>query len=309
MRKILIIAGPTAVGKTEYAIETAKALNGEIVSADSMQLYKYMDIGSAKPTAEERREAVHFLVDEIDPRESFSVYEYQKRAKSAIEDIFSRGKVPIISGGTGLYVNSLIYDMDFSVRPDNNSEFRKKLEAIAETQGNEALHAKLADSDPEAAGRIHPNNVKKVIRALEMLEGGDSRVRKFSEADTRTGDYEYCLTGLCRERQELYDRIDMRVDLLMKQGLPDEIKRLEAMGLTESFISMKGIGYKELFGYLRGKYDLEEAVRLIKRNTRHYAKKQMTWFRRYDDIHWINLSECASKEEAVERIIGYWKDE
>ncbi len=306
-RKILILVGPTAVGKTEYAIDIAKALDGEIVSADSMQLYKYMDIGSAKPTETEREAAVHYLVDEIDPRDEFSVFEYMKLAKNAINHIFEREKVPVISGGTGLYINSLIYEMDFSVKPEN-SDYRKGLEKIAASEGNQALHDRLKVEDPQAAERIHPNNVKKVIRALEMLKEGQGKVREFSESFVKTKDYEYCLVGLKRYREELYERIDRRVDILMDEGLLDEIKMLQNMGLTEENISMKGIGYKEIFGFLNGEYDLAEAVRLIKRNTRHYAKRQMTWFRRYDEIRWFNLSEYESKENALNDILKYWKE-
>ena len=304
-RKILILAGPTAVGKTEYSLELAKKLDGEIVSADSMQLYKFMDIGSAKPTKEEMARAVHHMVDEIDPREEFSVFMYNEMAKKAIEDIFSRGKTPIISGGTGLYVNSLIYEMDFSAMPDNK-EYRKQLEDMAKTKGNDLLHAMLKEKDPKAAERIHPNNVKKVIRALEMLEEGQERVREFSESFVKTKDYDYCLIGLCRDREELYDRINKRVDILFDMGLLEEIESLDKMVLTEEHISMKGIGYKEVFGYLRGEYDLDEAVYLVKRNTRHYAKRQMTWFRRYEDMHWVDLS-LRSKEEAIKDILECWR--
>lgn len=299
-RKILIIGGPTAVGKTDLSIEAALLLNGEIVSADSMQIYRYMDIGSAKPTPEERSRVPHHLVDEIDPAQSFSVFEYQKRARAAIEDIFSRGKTPVIAGGTGLYVNSLIYNMDFSERPDDNS-FRKEMEALAEREGTEALHRLLAGKDPEAGKRIHPNNTKKIIRALEILEEGQERVKSFEESFVKNEDYDRCLIGLTRDREELYDRINRRVDILIEAGLVDEVQSLKGMGLTEDDISMKGIGYKEVFSYLHGEYDLEEAVRIIKRNTRHYAKRQLTWFRRYDDIHWINLSE-VSHEDALEEI-------
>lgn len=306
-RKILILVGPTAVGKTEYAIDIAKAIDGEIVSADSMQLYKYMDIGSAKPTKAEREAAVHYLVDEIDPRENFSVFQYMQMAKNAINHIFELKKVPVISGGTGLYINSLMYEMDFSVKPDN-SDYRRELEEFAASEGNQALHDRLKAEDPLAAERIHPNNVKKVIRALEMLKEGQTKVREFSESFVKTKDYDYCLVGLKRDREELYERIDRRVDILMDEGLLDEIKMLQNMGLTEENISMNGIGYKELFGFLKGEYDLDEAVRLIKRNTRHYAKRQMTWFRRYDEIRWFNLSEYKSKENALNDILKYWKE-
>ncbi len=304
--RILIIAGPTAVGKTEYAIEAARRLDGEIVSADSMQLYRFMDIGSAKPTPQEREAVRHYLVDQIDPREPFSVYEYQKRAREAIREILSKGKVPVISGGTGLYIHSLIYEMDFSPRPGTD-ELRKELEKKAEKEGPEALHALLEEQDPEAAGRIHPNNTKKIIRALEILGTGEE-VRRFEQSFVPVESYDCCLVGLTRDREELYERIDRRVDLLMETGLTDEVRSLQEMGLRESDISMKGIGYKEVFGYLKGEYDEAEAVRLIKRNTRRYAKRQLTWLRRYSGLHWVDLSH-KNKEEALEEILRYWESE
>jgi len=298
--KIIIICGPTAVGKTKYAIEIAKSFNGEIVSADSMQLYKHMDIGSAKPTKEELAQVKHYLVDEIDPQEPFSVAEYQKMAKLTIKEIFKKGKVPIISGGTGLYVNSLIYDMDFSKPPATN-EYRKELEAIAAEKGNETVHHMLSEKDHEAAERIHPNSVRRVIRALEVIKLGD-KVKPFEASFVKTNDYEYILIGLSREREELYERIDRRVDILLEKGLLDEIKGLLEMGLCESNISMKGIGYKELIGHLKGEYDLAFAIDLVKKNSRHYAKRQMTWFKRFKDIIWFNLSEYADDDEAIEEI-------
>lgn len=302
-RTIVCITGPTAVGKTEYALRIAELLDGEIISADSMQLYRYMDIGSAKPTAAERARVKHYLVDEIDPREPFSAALYQKRAKEAIRTVFSKGKLPVVAGGTGLYVNSLIYDMDFS-GSSGSEELRNKFCKIAETAGKEAVHRLLAEKDPAAAGRIHPNNLKKVIRALEVAElqgcdGTQGGIPDFSRSFVPTVDYRCILIGLKRDRAELYARIDRRVDLLLAQGLLDEVKGLISMGLTEENISMKGIGYKELIGYLAGEYDMQEAVRLIKRNTRHYAKRQMTWFRRYDRMTWFDLS--AAEPETVLR--------
>ncbi|WP_312091198.1 tRNA (adenosine(37)-N6)-dimethylallyltransferase MiaA [Aminipila sp.] len=306
-REIIIIAGPTAVGKTKYSIEIAKNINGEIVSSDSMQLYKFMDIGSAKPTMEEQAEVRHYLVDEIDPREPFSVAEYQKRAKRAIEHIFSQGKIPVISGGTGLYVNSLIYDMDFSAPPAGDS-YRAKMEKLAEEQGNEYVHQLLVQKDKESASRIHPNNLKKVIRALEVAELSGEGIKSFENSFVKTADYSYRLIGICRNREELYQRINLRVDMLLEMGLVDEIKQLLKMGLTADNISMKGIGYKEIIGYLNREYDLEQAVYLVKRNTRHYAKRQMTWFRRYDDIQWFNLSEYGSDEEAIKEILIWLRE-
>jgi tRNA dimethylallyltransferase len=300
-RKIIIVAGPTAVGKTKYSIEIARAVGGEIVSADSMQIYKYMDIGSAKPTKEELSQAKHYLVDEIDPRDDFSAAEYQLLAKKYIEQIFESGKTPVISGGTGLYINSLIYDMDFSVMP-KQTDFRRQLEREAELHGVISVHEKLRELDPAAAERIHPNNLKKVIRAIEVMETTGEGIREFSESFVPTGDYGCILIGLSRNREELYTRIDERVDQLMKSGLVREIESLLDKGLTENNISMKGIGYKEIIAYLHGEYDLSEAVRLVKQNTRRYAKRQLTWLRRYRNMTWFNLSEYESEAAALSDI-------
>lgn len=304
MNKIIALAGPTAVGKTKFAIKLADEFDGEIVSCDSMQLYKYMDIGSAKPTPEEMEQARHHLVDMIDPREEFSVAEYQRLAKQAIPDIFSRGKLPVISGGTGLYLNSLLYDMDFSAAPQDQA-YRQELAEIAEKQGDDVLHSMLAEQDPQAAAAIHPNNRKKVIRALERLREGEGRVRPFSGIKNETKDYDVLLIGLTRERAELYDRINRRVDILVEQGLFDEVEKLRDMGLTAENISMKGIGYKEILDFFSGKYTRDEAIDTIKKNTRHYAKKQLTWFRRYDKMNWYNISEFDNDDNAA-GVIAAW---
>lgn len=301
-RTVIFLAGPTAVGKTKYSIELAKALQGEIVSADSMQIYKYMDIGSAKPTKEELAQARHYLVDEIDPRKEFSAAEYQALAKGYISRIFKSGKIPIVSGGTGLYINSLIYEMDFSVMP-KQADFRKELEREAEQYGPEYVHNRLKSLDSAAAERIHPNNLKKVIRAIEVFETTGEGMREFKESFVPTSDYDCILIGLCRDREELYHRIDLRVDQLMEAGLVEEIRSLLNKGLSESNISMKGIGYKEIIAYLNGEYDLMEAVRLVKRNTRHYAKRQMTWLRRYSGMQWFNLSEYKTEEASLAAVL------
>ena len=302
-KRIIAVAGPTAAGKTEFAIKIAKALDGEVVSCDSMQLYKYMDIGSAKPTREQMAEVPHHLVDMIDPREEFSVAKYQKLAKEAIADIFSRGKTPVICGGTGLYLESLIYDLDFASEP-GDPEIREKYYRIAEEEGPEALYALLMEKDPDSAERIHPNNIKRVVRALEAAESGNP-IEDINTAPEKTKDYDADLIGIMRDREELYDRINRRVDMLMEQGLFDEVKGLVEMGLTFDDISMKGIGYKELIGHLNNEYDLGEAVRLIKRNTRHFAKRQMTWFKRYEDMRWFNVSEYESDRECLEDILKW----
>lgn len=301
---IIAVAGPTAVGKTKFSILLAEAFDGEIISCDSMQLYRFMDIGSAKPTPEELARARHHLVDVIDPREEFSVARYQKMAKAAIRDVFARGKTPIISGGTGLYLNSLLYEMDFSSVPQDDS-YRRELMEIAEKEGSCILHKMLAELDAEAAAAIHPNNTKKIVRALERLKEGEGKIRQFSDIKEETADYDVILLGLTRDRAELYDRINKRVELLMEAGLLDEVKRLMTMGLTQENISMKGIGYKELMDHLQGEYSLEEAIDRIQKNTRHYAKKQLTWFRRYDKIYWFNISEFADDTAAAEEMITW----
>jgi tRNA dimethylallyltransferase len=306
-KKILVICGPTAVGKTKFAIKAALDLHGEIVSCDSMQLYKYMNIGSAKPTADERAMVKHYLVDEIDPAGDFSVVKYQSMAKKAIGEIFAKEKLPVIAGGTGLYLNSLLYDMDFSA-PPSKPGFRQSLFKEAEEKGVMAVYDRLKSIDPDSASRIHPNNVKKVIRAIEAAESGN-KVRDFATEPMVTKDYKAVLVGLARNRDELYDRINERVDILMDMGLVDEVKSLLEMGLNGDDISMKGIGYKEIIGYLQGEYPLEEAVRLIKRNTRHLAKRQMTWFRRYKDMKWFNISDYDSDEDCMGDISLWLKNQ
>lgn len=301
-KTVIFIAGPTAVGKTKYAIEVAKAMNGEIVSADSMQIYQSLDIGSAKPSSEELAQAKHYLVDEIDPAAQFSAAEYQLLAKEYINQIFDAGKMPVVSGGTGLYLNSLIYDMDFSVMPRQEG-FREALEKEAEELGVNYVHDKLRALDPVAAERIHPNNLKKVIRAIEVFQSTGEGIREFSESLVETRDYRCILIGLSRDREELYQRIDQRVDLLIQAGLLEEVQSLLDRGLTEESLSMKGIGYKEVIAYLRGEYDLAEAIRLVKRNTRHYAKRQMTWLRRYQQMKWFNLSEYCDDQFALNAIV------
>lgn len=303
--KIIAIVGPTAVGKTDYAIDTALEFNGEIVSCDSMQLYKYMDIGSAKPTKEEQSLVKHYLIDEIDPRENFSVASYQVMAKKAIKEIFDKEKTPIIAGGTGLYLNSILYDMDFSIKPQDVS-LRKALEEQAINYGPDYLYKKLVEKDPESAQRIHPNNIKKVIRALEAAEYGKP-IEDFKTCKKKCKDYTVQMVCLTRNRDELYDRINKRVDILVEKGLLDEVRNLLDMGLNEDDISMKGIGYKEIIGYFNNLYSLDEAISLVKKNTRHYAKRQLTWFKRYEEMKWFNLSLYNTKDLALEDIFKWLK--
>jgi tRNA dimethylallyltransferase len=285
------------VGKTRCAIEIAKRFGGEIVSADAMQIYRGLDIGSAKPSAKERAEAPHHLIGFADPAREFSVATYQKLARATVADIAARGRLPVVAGGTGLYVNALLHDMDFSA-PPRQGVFRRELEHLAETRGAAFLHGRLRALDGAAADRIHPNNLKKVIRALEILGseeaegrgGAGRRLRPFSEAFSPWPEYAPCVVGLTRKREELYERIDARVDALMEAGLAAEVRALMEAGLSEAHISMKGIGYKELLSCFRGDCDLDQAVALIKRNSRRYAKRQLTWFKRLPGIRWFDLS-------------------
>ncbi|PAB61141.1 tRNA (adenosine(37)-N6)-dimethylallyltransferase MiaA [Anaeromicrobium sediminis] len=303
-KPLIIIVGPTAVGKTETSIEIAKELNCEIISADSMQIYKGMDIGSAKPTMEERQGIPHFLMDEVDPRVDYSVSDFQKAAKKYIDEIISRGKIPMIVGGTGLYVNSIIYNIDFS-STSQNKELREKLEAEAQEFGNEYVHNKLKEVDEEAAKRIHANNLKRVIRALEVYYESGDKIKEFKSNLVPNEEYDYCLIGLIRDREELYDRINQRVDILMEMGLLEEVKKLMKLDLDVDNISMKGLGYKEIIKYLKGEYTLEKAVDILKRDTRRYAKRQITWFKRYDEMQWFDINKYDGKEDLMEDIIKY----
>jgi len=285
--KTYFVAGPTASGKTEYAIQLAERLGGEIVSADSMQIYKYMDIGSAKPTQQERARARHWLIDEIDPRTPFNVADYQKLALRYIQDIASRGKVPIVCGGTGLYINSLVYDMDFSA-PEGDDDYRQK---VFSEEGGDAqrIHDRLKRLDPDAASEIHVNNVKRALRAIERLENGEERLARFADATAPSKVLEPVMYGLDMERSRLYERINIRVDRLFEAGLAEEVLRLMDMGFTAKDVAMKGIGYKEIIEAVQNGMPPESAAETIKANTRHYARRQLIWFRRYPQIEWIKV--------------------
>ena len=303
MNKIVAICGPTAVGKTAYSIEIAKRFDGEIVSCDSMQLYKYMDIGSAKPSLDELNQVKHHLIGIVEPSEMFSVAKYKELANDAIDDIISRGKLPIIAGGTGLYLDALLFDLDFAAEPSDDN-LRDELYKIAEEKGNLELHAILNECDPDSAKRIHPNNVRRVVRAIESAKSGN-KLKDFAKDLSLNDKYEFILIGLRRDREEIYDRINRRVDVLVKEGLFEEVKMLREMGLSESDISMKGIGYKEVLAYFDGKYDLETAIDTIKKNTRHFAKRQITWLKRYDDMKWFDLSESKDDKDSIREIITW----
>ena len=300
MKNVVMIGGPTAVGKTKVSIGLAKEINGEIISADSMQIYKYFDIGSAKPTEEEMQGIKHYMIGEIDPKEEFSVSNYSDMARSYIKDILSRGKVPIVVGGTGLYINSLIYDMDFSSTPSDDS-YRKYLEDLCQKEGNDFIYQMLKEADPESAERIHKNNIRRVIRALEINKiSGETK--NFKTDLVKTGDYNIILLGLKRNRMKLYAAINKRVDQMVEKGLLDEVKFLKKYGLNDSFTSMQGIGYKEVLYYLDNKYSYDQMITAIKTNSRRYAKRQLTWFKRYEDLEWFDFDDYGSFEQYLGKI-------
>lgn len=305
MKKIplVILTGPTAVGKTNLSIQLAKNLNMDIISADSMQIYKYMDIGSAKVKTDEMQGIKHYLIDEVNPDFSFSVSEFQKRANNYIDEIVKNNKIPLVIGGTGLYLNSLIYNMDFA-KSDADNKLRESLRLELEEKGIDYMHNKLKELDEEAANRIHKNNTKRVIRALEVCLSG-KKMSDFSNDLKLNEKYEPIIIVLNRDRSHLYKRIDMRVDLMIKEGLEDEVKKLISMGYTKDLISMQGIGYKEIIKYLDGEYSYDEAIEIIKRDSRRYAKRQLTWFRRYKDAMWFDLDEYKDEKILLNDVITY----
>ena len=300
---LIILTGPTAVGKTDLSIKLSKELNAEIISADSMQIYKYMDVGSAKVTKEEMDGIKHYLIDEVTPDYPFSVSEFQERANKYIEEIREKGKNVLVTGGTGLYLNSLIYNMDFA-KSDADNELREKLRIELEENGIDYMHNKLRELDIEASERIHKNNTKRVIRAIEVALSGE-KMNDFSNDLKINEKYEPIIIVLNREREHLYKRIDKRVDIMMDNGLIKEVENLLEMGYSKDLISMQGIGYKEIIKYFDGEYDLDEAIEIIKRDSRRYAKRQLTWFRRYKDAKWFNLDEYEDNENLKKDIVSY----
>lgn len=298
-RPMIILAGPTAVGKTAASIRLAKAVGGEIISADSMQVYRHMDIGSAKIRPGEMEGVPHYLVDVLEPEEDFNVVRFQQMAKAAAEEIYSRGRIPIAAGGTGFYIQALLYDIDFTEN-DGDSSFRRELEKTAEEKGGEYLHALLQEADPEAALQIHPHNIKRMIRALEFHHQTGGKISEHNETEReKESPYNFAYFVLTDDRSRLYDRIDRRVDLMMEEGLLDEVRFLKERGVRRDSTAMQGLGYKELYAFLDGEYPLEEAVRIIKRDTRHFAKRQLTWFKRERDVIWADKSVIGQDDDAV----------
>ncbi len=300
---LIILTGPTAAGKTDTSIALAKAVDGEIISADSMQVYRHMDVGSAKIRPEEMDGIPHHLIDVLEPEEDFNVVRFQELAKRAIGEICSKGKIPILVGGTGFYIQAVLYDIDFTEN-DGDMSYRASLEETARREGAEYLHGMLEKVDPEAAEQIHAHNVKKVIRALEFHHQTGQKISEHNAREReKTSVYNSAYFVLTQDRSVLYEKIDRRVDQMMEAGLLDEVRALKARGLDKNCVSMQGLGYKEILAYLDGAYSLDEAVRIIKRDTRHFAKRQLTWFRREKDVIWIDKTGSVSAEEIVERQI------
>ena len=296
---LIVLTGPTAVGKTSLSISLAKAVKGEIISADSMQVYKKMDIGSAKIRSEEMQGIPHYLVDVLEPEEEFHIVKFQQMAKKAMEDIYSRGKIPILVGGTGFYIQAVTKDIDFTEAQQEN-DYRKELEALAEEKGGEHLHEMLRKVDPVSADAIHAHNVKRVIRALEFYHQNGSPISAHNEEQKQhESPYNLAYFVLNMPRELLYERIDLRVDQMMKEGLLEEVSRLKEEGCHRGMVSMQGLGYKEILAYLDGEYPLEEAVRVLKRDTRHFAKRQLTWFRREQELTWVNKDQFSYQEDQI----------
>ena len=298
---VYVISGPTAVGKSIIAFYLAKRIGGEIVNCDSVQLYKYMDVGSAKPPEETMRKVRHHLYSIVEPDYSMTVATYQKLANAVIDDILARGKTPILCGGTGLYLNSVLYNMDFAGSKGNAAR-RAELEQMAETRGSDYMYQYLTAIDPDSASRIHPNNTRKIIRAIEAFEEGQG-IRDLSECRLNPK-YDFKFFAITMQREWLYERINRRATRLITAGLVDEVTELLRMGYTPDLPSMKGIGYKEIIGFLNGEYDLFDARELIQKNTRHYAKRQYTWLKRYDFVNWIEIHKGETVGEVVDRILA-----
>ncbi|MHB8171104.1 MAG: tRNA (adenosine(37)-N6)-dimethylallyltransferase MiaA [Thermincolia bacterium] len=302
LHPLIIIVGPTAVGKTAVSIEVAKIINGEIISGDSMQVYKNMDIGTAKPTMEERQGIPHHMIDILEPDEDYSVAAFQRMTEHLIPEIVGRGLLPILAGGTGLYVRSVTDHYNFTEFSVDH-EYRNQLEQQAKEKGNQYLLDRLAQLDPPTAARLHVNDLRRIIRALEVYQFTGQSISSYQDAHQNPEPkYNLAMFGLTMDRQELYSRIDLRVDLMVEQGLVDEVGELLNRGYSPDLTGMQGLGYKEIIAYLQGQYDLDEAIRLIKRDTRHFAKRQLTWFKREQRIHWLKLEKEQNIAEIANEI-------
>ena len=298
-KPLVVLTGPTAVGKTKLSISLAKALNGEIISADSMQVYKYMDIGSAKITEKEMDGVPHHLIDVLSPFEEFHIVRFQELAKKAMEDIYNRGKTPVFVGGTGFYIQAITKDIDFT-EGEEDKQYREELSRLAAEKGNEFLHEMLREVDKKSAEEIHANNVKRVIRALEFYKENGFPISQHNEEQKQNEmPYNLAYFVLNAPRDLLYERIDRRVDEMMENGLVKEVQKLKDMGCRREMTSMQGLGYKEILSFLDGEIPLDEAVRILKRDTRHFAKRQLTWFRRESNVVWVDKDKFAFNDEKI----------
>lgn len=287
-KSLIILTGPTAVGKTELSIQLAKKINGSVISADSMQVYRHMDIGSAKISREEMQEVPHYLIDTFEPDEEFHVVKFQEYAKKYMQEIYDQGRIPIVTGGTGFYIQALLYDIDFT-KEQEDCAYRRELEQFVQEHGACALHERLKAIDEKAAEEIHANNVKRVIRALEFHHLSGEKISEHNEKERqKESPYNFAYFVLNDERENLYRRINQRVDKMLEQGLLAEVQKLKDMGYHRQMVSMQGLGYKEILEYLEGTCTLEDAIYRIKRDTRHFAKRQLTWFRREREVIWVN---------------------
>lgn len=303
-KPLIILTGPTAVGKTKLSIELAKAVNGQMISADSMQVYRHMDIGTAKIRPEEMQGIPHYLIDVLDPWESFDVVRFQTMAKEALEKIYTAGAIPIVVGGTGFYIQALLYNIDFDEN-DSETGYRSELQSFADRHGVEALHDRLRQVDEKSADMIHPNNIKRVIRALEFYHQTGTRISEHNETQRqKESPYRFVYFVLDDERERIYRRIDQRIDQMLDQGLVAEVKQLRDMGCTRDMVSMQGLGYKEILAYLDGECTLEEAVYILKRDTRHFAKRQLTWFRREHEVRWIERQEYPDEAAMLQAMLA-----
>lgn len=298
-KPLIVLTGPTAVGKTKLSIALAKAVNGEIISADSMQVYRYMDVGSAKITPDEMDGVPHHLVDVLDPTEDFNIVLFQQLAKKSMEEIYSKGRIPILVGGTGFYIQAITRDIDFT-QSEQDDSYRKELEALVAEKGSSFLHDMLASVDPKSAEDIHENNVKRVIRALEFYKQNGTRISEHNEEQKEhVSPYNLAYFVLNAPRPLLYERIDARVDEMLKNGLVEEVKTLQRMGCHRGMVSMQGLGYKEILAWLEGEYPYDEAIRILKRDTRHFAKRQLTWFRREGEVTWVDKDKFDYNDSRV----------
>lgn len=292
---LIILTGSTGVGKTDLSIQLAKKINGEIISADSIQVYRHFDIGSAKITPDEMQGVKHYLIDILNPEEEFNIYLFKQYASEAMREIYGKGRIPMIVGGTGFYIQSILYDIDFNSEENEDKTVREKYKHIAEEYGAEYLHGLLRTVDPDSADSIHPNNIKRVIRALEYYEHTGERISVHNEREAqKQSPYNFLYFVLNRNRDVLYERINKRVDKMVADGLVDEVKGLLDMGYSRNLVSMQGLGYKEIAAYLEGECSMEDAVELLKRDTRHFAKRQLTWFRREKSVRFINYEDYGN---------------